>query len=64
MNESTALPALTNIITRLGFFNFETISFIERAPIILVPKQKKKNQVILFKVHISSQLINLYGISE
>jgi hypothetical protein len=38
MNESTALPALTNIITRLGFFNFETMSFKDCAPMILVPE--------------------------
>lgn len=38
MKESTALPAFTSIITRLGFFNFETISFMECAPIILVPE--------------------------
>ncbi len=34
---STAGPAFTSIMTRLGFFSLETISSKEWAPITLVP---------------------------
>lgn len=37
MKSSTAEPALTSIMTRLGFFNLDTISSIDLAPMTFVP---------------------------
>lgn len=37
MKSSTAEPAFTSIMTRLGFFNLDTISSIDLAPMTFVP---------------------------
>ena len=54
MKSSTALPALTNIITLRGFFKVATISFIDLAPITFVPG-KKKSLVTLQSIKLYQQ---------